>query len=113
MPDTANELWDVTQGHAHVDAQALAQAVERAVSGEAPAPVPSVIEPRSLIDPDAVARWLVAHEGSYTLTVGWWRWKEARDWNDKVTGTCGGNTSMRLPRDHSPGPKVGDHWRYT
>lgn len=33
MPDAANELWDVAQGHAHVDAQALARAVERAVSG--------------------------------------------------------------------------------
>ena len=59
-----------------LEAANKASRIARATSGEASQPVPSRIDIRTFLDPDAVARWLSAHRGAFELLVGKWQYED-------------------------------------
>jgi len=59
----------------------------RLVRGEPPVAIPALLDITGLMDLEAVARWLVFHEGGYTLTVGRWVTLEERDAQGAVVET--------------------------
>ncbi len=68
---------------AAVQAANRASRLTRAITEAPPEPEPPRI---TIDDPDAVARWLVAHVGRYQLTVGrWWWYEGTKDGEDAVS----------------------------
>ncbi len=70
------------------EAQHVTERLVRLARGEQPVKIPARLDLSTYVDSDAIARWLVFHDGSYTLTVGRWRTREERDEDtDAVTSS--------------------------
>jgi len=79
------EIAERTNSMATAEAANRATRYTRTVSGETPLFVPEPITVEQFRNPDAVARWLVAHAGQYQLAVGR-VFEHAVEWEGEVIG---------------------------